>query len=261
MIFLLLFLTPPLLIFLLAVLLPVALHPFNESDQPDFENIAEPSVDSIDTEILKERQTLSKKIVVLQIQEAFWQARLGLAKRDSINLSVDLIDSLINLEIKGVPMRLCKIQRYRSSGLTDRLRRQGRLRDWLSTPFILQKELATIPKAPIHIKEAPKDTIEANESTGEELKIEQHDVHFTLHFDRNLSISVAQLQPSSFIGWLRKIFYDSRRLFGNAWEALVALFQFNLPPHRIWIELEISREDAKAIYRALPPSAGLALRL
>ncbi|MDZ7344440.1 MAG: hypothetical protein ONA90_07980, partial [candidate division KSB1 bacterium] len=97
-IFFLACLTPSLLIFLMVVLLPVAFHPFHETNQPKFENIGdEPVVDSIDREILKERYTLSNNLISLQIDQAFWQARLSLAKRDSINLSVDLTDSLINL--------------------------------------------------------------------------------------------------------------------------------------------------------------------
>jgi hypothetical protein len=39
------------------------------------------------------------------------------------------------------------------------------------------------------------------------------------------------------------------------------MLHLQLPQHRIWIEIELSREDAKAIYRALSSRAGLALRL
>jgi hypothetical protein len=197
----------------------------------------------------------------LQIDQAFWQARLQLAKGDSISLAVDLIDSVASLEAKGVVMRRCEILRYRSSGLTRRWRSQGRLHQWLASPFMLEKELATLPKAPIRIKEAPRDTIEASESKGEDLPIEQRDAEFTLHFDRNLSLFVEQAQAPSFRGRLREFWYNVHRTFGAAEDALVDLLLFRPPQHRIWIEIELSREDAKAIYRALPHRAGLALRL
>jgi hypothetical protein len=212
-------------------------------------------------EISTERRELAQKMATLEIDQAFWQARLQLAKGDSISLSVDLMDSVASLEVKGVPMRQCKILRYRGSGVIKRLRAQGRLQPWLSTPFFLEKELATLPKAPIRIKEAPKDTIEASESKGQDLPIEHRDAEFTLHFDRSLTLVVEQAQAPSFKGRLRKFWYDLRRIFGDAGGALVAMLHLQLPQHRIWIEIELSREDAKAIYRALASRAGLALRL
>ncbi|MDZ7303793.1 MAG: hypothetical protein ONB44_16790 [candidate division KSB1 bacterium] len=246
---------------LLTVVLPVLNNPFEESTEENLKENFEATTDSTSLEILAGRREVAEKIASLEIDEAFWLARLQLAKKDSICLSVDLVDSIASLEVKGVTMRRCKILRHRTSGLAQRLRAQGRLHEWLSTPFILQKELATLPKAPIRIKEAPKDTIEANEAKGEVLPIEHRDVQFTLHFNRNLTLAVEQAQKSSFPGRLRKMWYQVRRILGTAIEAVVALAHLQLPQHRFLIEIELSREDAKAIYRALPQRAGLALRL
>jgi hypothetical protein len=254
-------LLPLLVVFVLTVLLPVAANPFKESAGEVSKEAAEPLADSTLAEISSERRELAQKMATLEIDQAFWQARLQLAKGDSICLAVDLLDSVATLEVKGVPMRQCKILRYRRSGVIKRLRSQGRLQPWLAEPFVLQKELATLPKAPIRIKEAPKDTIEASESKGQDLPIEQRDAEFTLHFDRNLTLVVEQAQAPSFKGRLRELWYDVRRIFGDAGDALIALLHLQLPQHRIWIEVELTREDAKAIYRALPSRAGLALRL
>jgi hypothetical protein len=254
-------LVPLLLVFVLTVLLPVVANPFEEPAGEESKESAEPLADSVLAEISTERRELAQKMATLEIDQAFWEARLQLAKGDSISLSVDLMDSVASLEVKGVSMRQCKILRYRGSGVIQRLRAQGRLQPWLSTPFILQKELATLPKAPIRIKEAPKDTIEASESKGQDLPSEHRDAEFTLHFDRSLTLVVEQAQAPSFKGRLREIWYDLRRIFGDAGGALVSLCHLQLPQHRIWIEIELSREDAKAIYRALPSHAGLALRL
>jgi hypothetical protein len=254
-------LLPLLSVFALAVLLPVAANPFDETAEEEITEEATPPEDTTAAEILSERRELARKMASLEIDQAFWQARLQLAKGDSISLAVDLVDSVASLEVKGVPMRQCKILRYRRSGVIKRLRAQGRLQPWLSKPFVLQKELATLPKAPIRIKEAPKDTIEASESKGQDLAIEHRDAEFTLHFDRNLTLVVEQAQKPSFKGRLRKIWYDLRRIFGDAGSALQALFHLQLPPHRLRIEIELPREDAKAIYRALPRQAELALRL
>jgi hypothetical protein len=259
--FLIALLLPPLAILFLTVLLPVAINPFEESADETLQNVAESVTDSIPAEIATGRRELSHKMLALEIEQAFWQTRLRLAKSDSISLAINLVDSTVSLDIKGVPVRICKIHRYKTSGATTRLRAQGRLLQWLSQPFILQKELATLPKAPIRIMEAPEDTIEANEMAAEEPQIEKRDVHFTFHFDRHLSVSVNQVQRPSFAGRVQKVFYNLRRSFSAAGNAVISLFRLQLPEHRIWLELELSREDAKAIYRALPPQARMALRL
>lgn len=250
----------PLFLFIVAVVLPVARNPFDAAENETLENSAA-APDSTPAEMATDRRELANKMAELEITQAFLQTRLELSKQDSICLIIDLIDSTALLEVKGVPMRRCKILRYRSSGLARRLRSQGRLHQWLATPFILQEQLATLPKAPIRIKEAPKDTIEAAESKGEDLPLEQRDAEFTLQFDRNLTLAVEQAQPPSFSGRLREWWYALRRNFNEARDALTALVHLQLPQHRLWIEIELSREDAKAIYRALPTRAGLALRL
>jgi len=260
-VFLLAFIIFPLFIFAVTVVLPVAKNPFEASTEIDRKDETEAVADSASAEVITGRRELAKQLAALEIDHAFFQARQQLIKSGAISLAVDLIDSVAHLEVRGVPVRRCKILRYRSSGLAKRLRTQGRLHQWLSTPFILQEELATLPKAPIHIKEAPKDTIEANESKGEELAIEHRDAEFTLHFDRNLTLAVEQAQPPSFSGRWRVFWYALRRNFGAARDAIAALARLQWPQHRLWIEIELSREDAKAIYRALPPQAGLALRL
>jgi hypothetical protein len=251
----------PLFIFVIAVVLPVAKNPFEASVESEALETSEALPDSTPAEIVTGRRELAQKMAALEINQAFLQTRLELSKQDSICLVVDLLDSTASLEVRGVPMRRCKILRFRSSGLARRLRNQGRLHQWLAAPFILQEQLATLPKAPIRIKEAPRDTIEASESKGEDLPIEQRDAEFTLHFDRNLTLSVEQAQPPSFSGRLRELWYDLRRNFNEARDAVAALMHLQLPQHRLWIEIELSREDAKAIYRALPTQAGLALRL
>jgi len=259
--FLFAFILFPLFIFIVTVALPVARNPFETAAASEIRENPESLPDSTAAEILTGRRELAKKMAALEIDQAFLLTRLELAKKDSIGLVIDLTDSTAKLEVKGVPIRHCKILRYRHSDLARRLRGQGRLHQWLAAPFILQKELATLPKAPIRIKEAPKDTIEAAESKGEDLPIEQRDAEFTLQFDRNLTLSVEQTQPPSFAGRMREMWYGLRRNFSEARDAVTALLHLQLPQHRLWIEIELPREDAKAIYRALPTRASLALRL
>jgi len=252
---------PTIIVLVLTVVLPATYAPFDDVT----ENLnTETSAKAADT-VVKETEPippdLLQKNAILKSEEAYWQARLKLAKTDAMQLSIDLRDSVVSLDFRGVSIQSTKIHRFRVSRAIKRLQATGRLHPWLVNGFTLQKELATLPKAPIRIKEAPKDTIEANETSGEELEIENSDVHFTWHFDRQLTVLVEQAQTPTFVGRFSKIWYNLRRGSDSAGETLFNLLQLKLPRHRLWIELELPREDAKAIYRALPENAALALRL
>lgn len=60
---------------------------------------------------------------------------------------------------------------------------------------------------------------------------------------------------------MQKLWYDTQRTWNTARAAADSLSQKTLPQHRFWIALELHRDDAKAIYRALPQKAMLALHL
>ncbi|MDZ7268539.1 MAG: hypothetical protein ONB48_12445 [candidate division KSB1 bacterium] len=259
-IFLLFLLPLPLALFVLAVALPVRQLAFEAppaksagEDSTSHQHLKEPEDEA-------EKQALAERRMALAIEEAFWQVRYQMSKSDSIGLVVNLSDSLVILEVKGVPLRQCRIIRYDRSDALDHLAAKGRLRQWLASPFILQRELATLPKAPIRIIEAPKDTIEA-EQRKTEIPIEDRDVHFTWEFDRNLTVVVEQEQTPSWEGRLQKLWYETKRTWNTTAATIDSLTRRRLPEHRFWIALELNRDDAKAIYRALPKHASLALHL
>ncbi len=204
----------------------------------------------------------AEELIAIGIEEAYVDALLDLARKDSVMLSIDLRDSVVAMLIKGVPVRKCPITHFRMSRAIPHAARVDTLHSFLYPPFQLRKEWATIPKAPIRIMNAPKDTIEAEAMAGQEIPIEDNDVHFTLEFNRNLTVLFEQEQPpSSTSEFRKKIKFDLERIFTEARATIRGLKKKRLPEHKLWIEVTISREDAKAIYRALPTRLGMALRL
>lgn len=239
----------------LAVIIPITEDPFGQlpNQATNVPAVSDPEP-PVEPELLE-------KFNILKLDEAYWQARINLAKSLTIQLVIDLRDSLVALDINGVTVHQAKIHRCEVSRVLRQMRTSGRLIPWLQNGFTLQQELATLPKAPIRVKEAPKDTIEAMAAASDEIVLENRDVHFTWHFDRHLTILVEQVQPPSFKGRLSKLWYTLQRNWGMVHETLQALAKFEKPRHRFIIEIELPGEDAKAIYRALPEKAGLALRL
>ncbi len=205
---------------------------------------------------------MAEQMDALRLEETYANLLLDLAKKDSVMLAINLRDSLVNLLIKGVPVRKCRVSSFRMSQAIPHVARLDSLHTWLYPPFQLLSESATIPKAPIRIMDAPKDTIEAEAMAGQEIPIENNDVHFTLEFSRNLTVRIEQEQPPSSSSEFKKKFaFDMERIFAEARTTIRNLKRKNLPDHKLWIEVVVSREDAKAIYRAIPTRLQMALFL
>lgn len=198
----------------------------------------------------------------LRLEDTYADLLLELSKKDSIMITIDLRDSLVDLLIKGVPVRRCRISSYSMSQAIPHVARRDSLHTWLFPPFQLLSQTATIPKSPIRIMDAPKDTVEAEAMAGQEIPIENNDVHFTLQFNRNLTVRIEQEQPPSNTGEFKKKFaFDMERIFAEARATLKNLKAKKVPEHKLWIQLAVSREDAKAIYRAIPVKLQMALFL
>lgn len=263
--FFFLLLAPALLVATYLVILPVANNPYEAEAEVTTEEVEEQMAEAAEAAVVldsaqtQELQSLSERLLDLDIRRAYLLSRWELSKGDSISLTLNLRDSLASLEMKGTPIRQCRILRFDVSRALQRLQTKGRLHEWSATPFKLQSDLATLPKAPVRVVTAPKDTLEAQARAKEEIPLEKNEVHFTLEFDRNLTLAIVQAQDLTFDGRLKKWSYEWKRSWAAVKEAVQALQRGDLPEHRMLIELELSQEDAKAIYRALPRQAGLAL--
>lgn len=196
----------------------------------------------------------------LKIDELFWKNRVELAKGDSMYLSINLPDSLLILELNGVPLRQCKIEEYKITPLYSQLKFQPQFLEWLNDPFILVDESATISKVPIKEVIAPKDTIEAMKQLSKEIEIEKEDVQFILGFDRDLILEVKQTEPPTLMGRFEMVLFRVLKNITAFFKDFYSLMTLKSSSQDFWIKITISQNDAKAIYRALPKEARVILR-
>jgi hypothetical protein len=202
-----------------------------------------------------------KSIPALRLDEAFWSARLALAAEGSVSLAVDLVDSVASVEIRGVPVRVCKIRRFSTGNAIRLMLNQSKFLSELSKPLSVVCEAATLPKEPIHVISAPRDTIEAAKAAARPFEPEVADVYYILSLNDAIALTVTQLEDPSLEGFRRIVGLRMKRYLGQAGQALSSLARMDLPRHTKQIEITLDREDAKAIYRALSKDAGCALRL
>jgi hypothetical protein len=251
--------TPIVLFVVLVVILPLNVNLAVTDNRISNESEFLPG--NIDVDNIEELKKYSNKMTDLNLEEMFLESQLLIAKNDSISLILDLVDSTLSLSIRGVNIRECQVNHFKMGQMFHHIKGDQRLFDWLSKPFVLQKDWATIEKVPIKIRKAPKDTIEAKKYKNEPVKMDKPDAYYTLQFDRNLIIKVHQVESNSFWGSIRKGYYNIRLYLRMLIGTFRAFFHLNTPRSPLWIELKISKNDALAIYRAIPNQAALALRL
>lgn len=201
-----------------------------------------------------------KRIIDLEKEKAYQSNRLDLSGKDSVYFILNIPDSAIILEIKGIPVRINKILEMEISNRFQLINHENLL-PWLSEPFTLERDISTIPKSPIVIKQAPKDTIEAAKTSTAPAPPDSTDVYYTLYFDRNLVLEIEQANPLG-KGNVEKVkdYKKTKRKESNrsVIETMRNPQQANQP---LTFKLVLSDSDAKAIYRAIPAQSHLILRL
>ena len=256
----LLLLLPPLLMIVLNLL--SSLHYMQSLTKSTtttlVKNKAKTGTDSLHQQKIK--SPVNPALTDLILAENFWKNRLKMAKQDSIGLVIDLIDSIVSIDIKGVPVRECKIKNYEISPVLLYAKDKGALNGWSAENFVLQDYWATLPKAPIKVKEAPADTNEAKEIVDANPPVERQDVRFILQFNKNLILQFDQIEPFVFTGWFEKHFRDLQFRLEKGIEFIYTMIKHKWPEPELRIKIKISQADAKAIFRALPQKAQTIVR-
>jgi hypothetical protein len=191
----------------------------------------------------------------LEKEEIYLRARLKMAEADSACLSINLVDSIIVMEIQGVKLIETKIQKIYSSKIFPRYKKQA-FYEYFSTPFVIDSDYCTIPKEFFNIKYAPEDTIAAQAPKTMPDTTIQDPVYFTLYLDRGLMVDIRQtdtIRPEIYKDYNR---YLRNEKISRMWSHL---YKFEVPPYDPWIRIEIPHKDARSIFKALPHHAQVSI--
>jgi hypothetical protein len=200
-------------------------------------------------------------IIKLEKERDFENNRLSLANQDSIYLVINVPERSIAIEIKGVQVHTASILRTEADQKIALISHEH-LSPWLSEPFVLKKYLATIPKIPIVIKEAPKDTIEAQKLSSKPLPPDSTIVLTSLYFDRNLVIEINQDGEPVEREFTTVADYKAKRNeYLPETTTMAKLLNPGATDQPLTIRLIVSAVDARSIYRAIPSHTSLVLKL
>jgi hypothetical protein len=189
-------------------------------------------------------------------QTSFLNARYSLVKDDSISLIVNLHDSTIILELKGVPLHEAKITTISSSKIFKRIDPDV-LSRVLSAPLQMKEQYATIPKIKFNIMVSPVGSTSVEQTVSPENN-EEETICYLFELENGILLDVRQAGVHSgkqYDGYNRKV----SRL--NTLRIARDLMAFRVPEFKPVIRIEVPEKDAKTIYKALPLHAKVALTL
>ena len=226
--------------------------------KPDAGNSGDDSISSSDGATTSKESV--NKLIELRRKEILLRSRFALASEDSTYLILDLINNTAILELKGIPLHECKIVHSEVSSSFKSYSKDAIL-NWTSEPFALRTVEATIPKISFIEKIAPKDTLEANKMVTEPKEAKLEDVFIVMDFDRNLRLIISQSEEPDPDG--KRIISNVRKKYSKTEisRSIKALSKFNREPVKPQIEIVIPKSDATILYKSLPLSPRMILRL
>ena len=182
--------------------------------------------------------------------KAFLNSQVKLAESDSVGLLINVRDSVIQLLIKGLPVRTVKIDEYDISPFFHSANQEA-IYKMLSTPLTITGMQATFMKDPVSVKIAPRDTSQVVESEKPDTT-DFEAVFFTLDTDRNIRFFFEQQEDTIGADRRARFVFDLKDRMRNASVTMRAVARMKIPPYVPYIKIWLPKAEANIIYRAIP---------
>ncbi len=183
-------------------------------------------------------------------EKAFLQSRMIMAESDSIYLTLNLSDSIAQLEISGVSVYKAKFSEMETSKIFIK-GDENLILSLMATPFTIARDWATIKKEPVMIKMAPKDTSEYKPDIMPDTSLTEP-VNYILEMTDGTRIYICQEEDKKAEDRRRQFHFDLRYRLRDAWNCMKSILLFKIPEYHLYIKIYLPRSDAKIIYRAIP---------
>ena len=191
-------------------------------------------------------------------EKAFLSSQVRMADSDSIGLLINIRDSVLQLLVKGVPVRSIRIDEYDVSPFFERANQEA-VYSMLSTPLAITGMQATFMKDPVQVKIAPKDTSEVKiDAKPDTTDFEA--VFFTLDTDRDIRFYFEQQEDTVGADRRAKFFFDLKDRSRNARATMREVVRFRTPSYVPYIKIWIPKAEAKIVYRAIPREGLIVLK-
>ncbi len=189
------------------------------------------------------------KVDSLYHEVAFKKALVSLAQTDSAGLVINLPDSLMYLQIRGVKVFETKLNDYELDRFAEQLGINAYMKSFGRTSKLTYDTCNYIKEPIVHI-DAPEDTTEAKASKYSPDTAITRPVKITYWLDNQLVIHVEGLKPEADSFWKASTEFLSSRI-GTIHRFTINYFTGKIERYHPELVLEVENKDALIIYRAL----------
>jgi hypothetical protein len=195
---------------------------------------------------------------------AWLNARLSMTEDDSLGLSINLPDSIVSIEFKGITLGSFSIVKSQQSRFFNHLSEES-INYFFSSPLMPDTTITNTQRVVIHKKRAPRDTAELRIFTEQEaknkVKAEDADVAFDYHFENGIILSFrgVHITERGFVSNTRG--FDFAQRLQQSKSFAKKSFSFQTPEFHPTIKVYLLNSEAKAILRALPYTPKIAVRV
>ncbi len=193
-------------------------------------------------------------------EKAFLNARLTMSGSDSLGLTINLKDSLVQLEMKGVVLRQIKFEKAEMSRFFKGIQPTA-YGQHFSKPFFITEIEGSIEKNPVIVRKVPKDSVEAAQT---QVPIDTSKVGFVewhLVLDSALLVSIVQSDQHGSRAGGSTFSYRLRRHMKTLRATNRDVIRLRKPEIFPEITVFIPAGEAKSFFRALPPNGLVVVRL
>jgi hypothetical protein len=192
-------------------------------------------------------------------EETYLQSRVQMAETDSVYLTLNLSEKVINIEISGVVVHSTNIDEIEASKLlTDG--DKFVITSLLSAPLTIVSDTSSIAKISMIMKIAPKDTSEFKPDAIPDTAFYEP-VNYIFETDRGIKIIVYQSEEIKQGDGNDRFMFDLRHRLTRTVASMKDIMAFKVPEYQPYIKIKIPSADAKIIYRAIPKHAQIAVYL
>lgn len=189
-------------------------------------------------------------------QKSFLEARLKLSAHDSIGIVIDLGDSTLYLEMKGVRIHAVKASGIKNSRLLLSMN-PVEYDMALKQPLKITKQRASIVKEPVTVIDAPRDTIDASENLFMPDTTIRESVNAVFRLERGIVIRLIDNRSKG----VNSLIMGAGNRFAMVARNVASVARLNVPAYRPEIIIYLPPREIRTIYRALPQNAEVVLRL
>jgi hypothetical protein len=215
--------------------------------------------------VYNEKRKLPKNItsdstfLALLKEQAYLQSRVLMAETDSVYLTLNLSERVINIEICGVVVYSTPITEFEASKIiTDG--DKFTITSLFSLPLTIVSDTSSIAKVPFIMKIAPKDTSEFKPDAIPDTAFYEP-VNYIFETDKGIKIMVYQSEEMNQGDSKDRFMFDLLHRLISTKAAMKDILAFKVPEYQPFIKIKIPSTDAKIIYRAIPKHGQIAVFL